>query len=249
MNIAKFITAVGVMIFLVFAITNRLNSTVDQLFISVSKSVDNKSLLSKKEVNGILKSVLGYDVRLSKMGQLDLFSLESALQQDDRINKAKIYLDKFNNLYVNVEQKAPIVRIDVTGGEDFYLDYKGDRIPVTEVFRVPIVTGNVDKYSPNYKNIKTHNLHRVLNLAQKIHDDEFLLALIEQIHIDDNNEVTLVPKVGRDRILLGQIEDMDEKIYNLKAYYEHGVKNIGIDKFDELDIRWTDQVVFRDTDT
>lgn len=248
-KIAKFFAAVFLMCFLVFSIYNKLGSALNNIDINISSNDDNKTLISKKDVRLLLKMELGYDVNIAETGQLNLFNLERILNRDDRINKADIYIDKHNNLIINIEQKQPIVRIDVTDGHDYYLDYKGERIPVTDVFRVPVVTGFIHDFKPNFSKIKDHNLNDVLEIAQRINDDEFLTALVEQIYVDKESNVTIVPKIGRDKILLGQVEDMDEKIYKLKVYYEHGIKKIGIDKFEELDLQYKGQVLVRDTDT
>lgn len=248
-KIAKFVAAIFLLFFLAFSISNKLNSAVANINISISKNDDNKTLISKKDIRYILKSELGYDINIAEVRQLDLYRLERMLSRDDRINKADMFLDKHNNLFISIEQKQPIVRIDVTGGHDYYLDYKGEKIPVTDVFRVPVVTGYVDKYIPQFLKNKQHNLNAVLNVAQRIHDDEFLTALVEQVYVDKKGEVTIVPKVGRDKILLGQVEDLDEKFYKLKVYYEQGLKKIGIDKFDELDLKFKGQILERDTDT
>ena len=49
--------------------------------------------------------------------------------------------------------------------------------------------------------------------------------------------------MGRKKIILGSQEDLVQKIDNLKAYYEHGIKNIGIDRFDLLDLRYDGHIV------
>ena len=248
-KVARFFLALFLLFFLAFSITQKLNAVVNKVNITIATNDDNKTLIDKKDVRYLLKAELGYDINIAETAQLNLFKLESMLNRDDRINKADLYLDKHNNLHISIEQKQPIVRIDVTNGHDYYLDYKGEQIPVTDVFRVPVVTGHVDNYVPQFKKMKTNNLNGVLEVAQRIHDDAFLTALVEQIYVDEKSAVTIVPKVGRDKILLGQIEDMDEKIYKLKVYYEKGIKNIGIDKFDELDLQYKGQILERDTDT
>lgn len=248
-KIARFFAAVFLICFLVFSIYNKLGSAINRIDIVISSNDDNKTLISKEDVRLLLKTELGYDINIAETGQLNLFKLERMLNRDDRINKAEIYIDKHNNFIVNVEQKQPIVRIDITNGHDYYLDYKGERIPVTDVFRVPVVTGYVHEYVNNFSKIKEHNLNGVLEVAQRINDDEFLTALVEQIYVDKESNVTIVPKIGRDKILLGQVEDLEEKIYKLKVYYEQGMKKIGIDKFEELDLQYKGQVLVRDTDT
>lgn len=235
--------------FLLFSISEKLNEPVDNILIKINKDDSDKKLISEKEVRAILKLELGYDASIAEIQQLNIYHLEKVLNKNERIDNAEIYLDKHNVLHVNVKQKLPIVRINVTDNSDYYLDYKGERVPVTDIYRVPVVTGKVHAYKEGFRENKKHNLNAILEVAKKVHDDEFLTALVEQIHVNSENEITLVPKVGRNKILLGQVEDLDEKIYKLKTYYERGIKNIGLGRFDELDLQIKGQVIGREENT
>ncbi len=241
----KLVASILLFAFLVFAAAERLDSTVADVFIKVESRDDKKKLIDEEEVRAMIKEHIGYDVGISNNAQLDLMMLEEFLERDNRIKDAEVYLDKKNRIKVFISQKEPIVRIDVSGGEDYYLDTDGGKIPVirNQIIRVPIVTGNIDAYTSNYQNEENHNLNMVLTMANKVSNDNFLNALVEQIHIEKNNEIVLIPKVGRSRILIGQIDGIDEKMYKLKTYYRQGIKHIGIDKFDELNMKIEGQVI------
>jgi len=241
--------AAGLTAFLLINISRRLNQPVDNITIVISKLEDGKELIDEKEIRDLLKFELGYALEIAALKELKIEQLEMSLIKNSRIDDADIYLDKNGILVISVSQKKPIVRIDQTNADDYYLDYKGTQIPVTETFRVPVVTGHVDGYQEAYKEKEDNNLNAVLELARKVHDDIFLSALVEQIHIDSKDELTIVPKVGRDKILIGEVEDLDEKIYKLKIYYEKGIKNIGLEKFDELDLKYKGQIIGRQKDT
>ena len=235
--------------FLLLSISEKLNKPVDNVRITIIKDQTKKRLITEKEVKALLKLELGYELSIAEVQQLNIYHLEKVLNSNERIDNAEIYLDKHNVLHVTVKQKTPIVRVDVADSNDYYLDYKGDRIPVTDIYRVPVVTGHIDKFKEGFRDDKKNNLNAILELAQKVNDDEFLLALVEQIHVNKENEITLVPKVGRNKILLGQANDLDEKIYKLKTYYERGIKNIGLGKFDELDLQIKGQIIGREENT
>lgn len=244
-NIVKAIVATALMAFLIFATKDRLNSTVDDVNIIIETGKSEKELINQEEVRELLKEHIGFDIGISSNTGLDLMDLERILEQDARVEEAEIYIDKRNRIRILIIQKEPIVRIEVTGGEDYYLDNNGSKIPIIkgQIVRVPIVTGHIDTYQPDYKNDEDHNLNMILTMANRVDRDEFLHALVEQIHIDQADEIVIVPKMGRTKILLGHIDDMDEKVYKLKTYYKKGIKNIGIDKFDELNMKYEGQIL------
>ena len=50
-------------------------------------------------------------------------------------------------------------------------------------------------------------------------DDEFMSALVEQIHVSNQGEFTLIPKLGNQKILFGKHSNVLDKIDRLKVFY------------------------------
>lgn len=242
--IAKVVMAVALVCFLAFAAVDRLNSHIHSVSIKIKTRSDKKHLVTKKDVKNLLKKGLGYDISIANVGDLNLYNLENYLESDDRISRAEIFVDKNNRMTIGILQNLPIARIEITGGEDYYLDPVGNRIPINgDVVRVPVVTGDVDKYITNYRAKKGHNLNYILSVSQKIYEDDFLSALVDQVHITADDDIILIPTMGRQQIALGPYENLDDKIYRLKTYYKKGVKNMGLDRFKELNLRYDGQIV------
>ena len=240
------LSIVGLLVFFLgYATLQRLNSQLVDVKIEITKSDSKKYLLTKKDVKQKLKGILGYDISLANIGQLDLYNLETLLDRDDRINKSDLFLDKNNRLHIVIEQRQPIVRIQVSGGDDYYLDFDGGRIPVTETFRVPVVTGHVDQYVSNYKGIKDNNLKDVWELSQRIYENDFLRVLVEQIDVNAQGDIIIAPKFPHSKIVLGDALDIDGKLNRISDYYK-GLKKAGFDlKYNEVDVQYEDQVVRR----
>lgn len=241
----KSIIALMMIFFLGFSAVKRLEGTIQDLSIEIVSRNDNKQLIETEQVREQIRQHIGYDILLSNIAQLDLVGLENFLTEDDRIEDVEVYLDKKSNIKIRIFQKDPIVRIDVLSGEDYYLDYNGERIPIVrgQIVRVPVVTGKIDPFDKDFKEDEDNNLNDILAIARKCVDDEFLKALVEQIHVDARDELILVPKVGRSKIVFGDIESMDEKIYKLKTYYREGISRMGIDRFDELNMKYEGHIV------
>lgn len=240
------LAVVGLLVaFLAYAANDRLTSQLSDVIIEIEKSQSKKYLLNEKDVRLKLKQILGYDISLANFGQIDLYELERKLTNDQRVNKSDLFIDKHNRLYVKVEQRQPIVRIQVSGDKDYYLDYNGERIPVTEAFRVPVVTGNVGAYVANYKSNESSGLNQVWQLSQRIYDNDFLRVLVEQIDVNEEGEMTIVPKFPQSKIVLGDGLDLDGKLKRIGDYYKD-LKNKGHDpNRDEVDVKYEGQIVRR----
>lgn len=247
--IIKMGVALLLLLFLWYAGAQRNNGHLERVSIKIKTRDDNRFLISKKEVKRLINDNIGYDLSIAKLRKIDLFKLEAALEADDRVNRAEIFIDKHNKLTVGIIQNLPIVRVSLNGREDYYLDADGSKIPAKGIgIRVPVVTGAVDKYDVDFKKKKDSNLNYVLNLSRLLYEDDFFSGLVDQIEISENDGIVLVPKMGRKKINLGTQESgggLDEKMSKLKTYYEKGIKNIGIDRFDELDLQYHEQIIGR----
>ncbi len=238
---------IAVVVMLGFAISSKSNSKLGNCTITVDALADKKYLITKKDVKNILDNTIGFDIMNAAVKDLNLMAIEEAILNDKRVLKAEVYLQQKNELIVDVVQRKPIVRISDMNANNYYLDEEGMRVPhiVNESVRVPVVTGYVDGYTKAYGKMKKNNLNDIFLLVNKIRKDDFLAPLIEQIHIEENKEILLIPKMGKKKIIIGNTENLDDKLYNLKTYYKQGTKKVGIDKFAVLDLRYKNQVVGR----
>ncbi len=248
--ITKVAIAVLLVIFMAYAAIDRQQSHLTSVSVNIKSRGEVKHLISKKEVLGLLRDELGYEISIASISKVILYDLEEMLESDERVSRAEIYIDKHNRMIIGIIQNLPIARIEVTGGEDYYLDHSGGRIIKTdEHVRVPVVTGYVDNYTDGFLSQSENNLNYILSVARKIHDDSFLNALVQQIHMTEEDEIVLVPTLGREKITLGPTEGLDDKIYKLKTYYKEGVKHMGVDRFTELDLSYDGQIRAVKTDS
>ena len=136
--------------------------------------------------------------------------------------------------------------------ESFYVDNFGAFMPLSPLYvsRLVVVNGhlknidlkkiqgidfeNQDKYS---------ELISIFKLVKFIKRDEFLSALIEQIYINRNREIELTPKLGRQTILFGTIENMEEKFSNLELFYKQGMQINGWSAYKIINVKYKNQVV------
>ncbi|NOR88482.1 MAG: hypothetical protein GQ527_12830, partial [Bacteroidales bacterium] len=80
-------------------------------------------------------------------------------------------------------------------------------------------------------------------LATRIHEDEFLEALIDQIYIDKNNQVQLTPKVGVKNIYFGDLTQIEEKLFKLKTFYIDGKNIVDWQKYKSVNLKYRNQIV------
>ena len=139
---------------------------------------------------------------------------------------------------VHILKKAdlnPILRVISPRG-NYYVDNLGSTMPVSRryVAHVPVVSGYVEK------ELAVTDLYK---FALFLQENDFWNNQIEQIYVHPDNEVELIPRVGNHRIVLGSFADFEEKLDNLRLFYEKAIPKVGWEKYSIISLKYKDQIV------
>jgi len=226
---------VGVAVLIWFSIKTQMMRPLDKLKLDIVNIEGSRNLISQEIAHQQIENFLGAPVNEIAFQNINTRKLEDALRSDSRIDDAEVYIDGNHVLNVNITQREPILRVKA-GQEDYYVDRKGQLIKTVKntAVRVPIATGAISTYVSDWRSKKGHSLHDLVSLANELRKDDFLRALIEQIHIDKSGSITLIPKVGKQKLIMGTTEDLKEKLQNIKGAYKEVVRTKGFEKYDSL---------------
>ena len=231
---------------LVLSVQRKMHADVTSMKVVIKPLTGKQNLINEKEVEKVFNSFLGFNVKKANIQDLSLSELEALLKSDKRIKRVEIFIDSDNKLNVWIVQKQPIVRIVDGDNYSYYLDEDGEQLEVRKghAIRVPIATGYIDLYDKKVmESDKRTKLKEVFEVAKMIQKDQFLSALVDQIDVDSKREIVLIPKLGRDKIVLGDASNLEEKVYNLKMWYTVGPPKEGWGKYAVLNLKYRGQVV------
>lgn len=238
--------AIGALTFL--SVQRKKKAAVDMLIIIVSKT-ESGQLIHEKEVKKLIVKSIGFNPDKKSIRAINSRKLEADIEIDPRVRNAEVYFDAKNRMHVKVDPKEVIVRISDVSGVQYFLDDKGNQVPVIRggAVRVPLANGYIERYAKGFDQKPGFSaLKEVFNLVRFIKDDEFLDALIEQIHVDESGEMILIPKVGKEKLIFGTSAQMRDKFENLKIFYRDGMTKIGWNRYPALNLKFTNQVVLID---
>ena len=230
-NYIKGILLLGLVVFL-YAFSSHKNNSRSVTKIAVQFSGNENVYITTEMVNKLLIQNQEQLFNLPK-DNLDLKEMEFLLESNDMIKSAQVYLTVNGEVRTNIEQKHPIARVysDTT----FYIDEDGLWMPLSPQHsaRVPLVTGVVEK----------EDLEAVYKMALKIYKDPFLKTYITEIHQNETNEISLKMRLSDFEILVGPLENLDQKIKNLKAFYQKAKKDKVLDIYKTVNLQFDNQVV------
>ncbi len=237
----------GISALLFFSVLRKSNAKVKTLVVNIEGAKENEYLISEKEVTQILTLAAGKTLNKASIKTLNLRKLEAKLNKDKRIERADLFFDSKNRLNVRIIQKKPVMRVIDEAGLEYYLDQNGKQVPVTRgsAVRVPIVTGITDSYTPKLLlTTQPSKLKDVFKIMKYVSEDEFLSALIEQAHVENDSvgDIVLIPKIGRERLIFGDAKDIEEKFEKLKIFYRDGMPKLGWNRYKILNLKYANQV-------
>jgi cell division protein FtsQ len=205
----------------------------------------NQYFIDRDEVDHILR-VQSHALIGRRLESINIHALQNRLKANPFIEFAKVYADMDGVINVEISQRQPILRIMNRFDQDFYVDQHGLKIPLSSNFtaRVLVANGYIDELFAN----RVDTLHTALAMelfktADYIRKDSLWDAQIAQIYVNKDHEIELIPRVGNNRILLGNADSLDTKFHNLLVFYKKALPQVGWDAYKEINIKYANQVI------
>ena len=83
----------------------------------------------------------------------------------------------------------------------------------------------------------------LVTLANFLDGEKKYRTLVDQIYIERDGNIMMVPKLGDHIIELGTTDDLDTKFSNLLAFYRRGMPRAGWNTYSKVSLKYRGQVV------
>lgn len=168
---------------------------------------------------------------------INLHNMEKKIAEIPFVKDAQCYKSPGGLLCVDILQRKPILRIK-TPTQDLYLDSEGSLMNTSTAFSayVPVL---LSEMTLGKKYLKTE----IYEFANYVYNDKLLNSLVEQIYIDANGNVEMVPRIGSQIVVLGSMEGYQKKMTRLRKLYEKGFSKVGWNKYKKIDLTYDNQAV------
>ena len=220
-------------------------SPANQVKIEIDRLPDGNRMINEKDVLLTIERSFGFELEGLPLGSVDVERLERVLEEDPFILNADVFIDARNGVNIRIIQREPILRIIDNNGLNYYLDRDGFKMPLSKHFsaRVLVATGNIPPHVPDFLVRDRHILKDLYLLSHDLRNNEFYNALIDQVYVSNRGELSLIPKVGKQKIHLGKYTNINDKLNRLKIFYQEGMPYEGWRKYSSIDLRYKGQVV------
>lgn len=224
----------GYLIFSAFFFNSKTDERICSNF-TVATISQNGGMLALDEIEKLIDSK-GLNPYGKSLKEINTYEIEQAVLQNKMVKKANVFITNNGDIRLEIEERKPILRIISNTNENYYIDEDGERVPLSQLFvaDLPLATGNI-----------TEGLAKtgLYTFAKFLHENDFWNNQIEQIVVLSNEELKLVPRVGSHDIILGKIDDFQNKLIKLKTFYEKGLSEVGWNRYSVINLKYDKQVV------
>ena len=198
--------------------------------------IDEKEILQIIHEQGIKEGL--------PIGAVNLNTLEKYLETIRWVKHVELFLDNTQALQVKIEQRIPIARIFTASGNSFYIDKEGLQLPLKQltVLRLPVFT-NFPSDQQKLSKPDSLLLNDILHFTKAVQSDSFFMAQTAQVNIAVNGDFELVPTVGDHMVLIGSVENIEDKLNRLYTFYKKVWVQSGLNAYQVIDCRFDNQIV------
>ena len=166
---------------------------------------------------------------------VDLTQLESVLTASPYIDEALCYKTANGRLTLQVTPRIPVFHVLNNAGEDFYIDHRGGTMPRGHhKIDLIVMTGDVNKATAG-------PLYAPMGIA--LGKDSFWNKQIQEIHVNQDGELEITPRIGNHTILLGDTSCLTDKLHRMRIFYTEGLDKAGWNRYKTINLKFNNQVI------
>lgn len=251
------LTALALVALLGFARYTHYNKPIKGLDLSIEGQKVG-GFLNHTTMSQDIKDLLAIDLR-SPLKTVHITALQTDLLKNPYITKAEASTTIEGIVKVKLYERKPLVRIFTKTDQSMYIDAQGNIFPTHPDYtpHLLVANGYIETIRNNSSRIANvgdpaftnSHLQSIVQIATEIKNNTFLNALIDQIYIDSLNEIELTPMIGDATIVLGDGENLSEKLDNIAIFYKAKATSAELSAYTTISAKYSNQIVCIKRDT
>ena len=168
--------------------------------------------------------------------EINTLAIRDAILTNRLVESVEVFTTSRGAIVANITQREPILRVISNTYGSFYVDSHREIMPVSPSFtvHVPLATGMIDKeFATSY----------LFNFALFLNRNPNWNAWFEQIVVERNRRVVLIPRIGDFRIVMGTLDNYATKLDNFELFIEQGLNVLGWNRYSEINLSFENQIV------
>lgn len=233
----KALLLVAVVGYLVFALV-KVSRTPGEIICSGVEYTFSDTVGVRLVDEASLEKLLGQS-KISPKGEsldeIDVRQIEQSLMKSPYVDTVTCYHTAAGKLCIRVTPRCPIMHVFADDGDEFYVSNTGVVMPAGGLsVDLPVITGHVTRKFAS---------SRLMPLAKILCSDEYWSREAQQVNIDKQGNVEIIPRVNEQKVLLGEARNFNQKLQHVRLFYEKAMPKVGWNKYSVIDASFDNQII------
>ncbi len=242
----KILKLTGVLGLIIFIIGTLAFTSIETRNVQCSEIevVFNKRDLISVDKDKLIRMAKTADSKIlsRKLEDINSEKIEAEIEKHPAIKRADVYKLVVKGeegykgvLVIKVKNRQPVLRI-FNADHSYFMDKEGKRFPASGAYskRIMVTTGAVSE---------EFAAEKLLPFVGYIEESDFWKAQIEQIHVEGNGNVIMSMLVGGQVVEMGDLDNYEIKLRNLKEFYKQVLAEDNWDRYSKISVKYNNQVV------
>lgn len=192
----------------------------------------------------VVDTVLRREPNLSQLSvkSVDRKRVAAAASRVPFLTQVSASVSVGGKVVVRAKQRRPIARI-YYGTRELYIDRDGALFPPSPLGFCNVLVAGGEFTEPLRLDSLNAQTTAIWKLASFLDDEDDYSALIDQIFVERDGNMMMVPKVGDHIIELGAVDNLETKFSNLLTFYRKGMPRAGWNTYSKISLKFKGQVV------
>ncbi|MDW7691255.1 hypothetical protein R9C00_19115 [Flammeovirgaceae bacterium SG7u.111] len=226
------------------------------IVVDFSKAKDENIVINIDEKNGYYFVTKDDVVRLideikfehptaSRLNRIELKSIEEKLKSIDFVLDAQVSRDLKGNLIINIEQDQPIARLIGNNGDGGYISRDRDLLNLSDGYaaRVMLISGSGADSLLKSEFLHSEQGKELCEFVEYINSEPFWRAMVTQLDLDSDMDITIYPQIGKQRFEFGKSEGYLKKLKKMQTFYDEIVPKKGWGEYKVVKLQYEGQIV------
>jgi len=233
LKIIKVIFGVALLIGLIsFTVIKNASRTVKKIDVAFVQPVDNY-FINDESIREIINKD-GKDILKQSLREVNVKEIEQKVSESPFVNSVQVSKDINGHLRLDIKANSAVARIKTLKNE-FYLTTKGGKMPLSKLNSADVILVSGD--------VKPNEYEDLSKFVQALKADDLLKNHIIAIQKVGQRSFNLIVNTGNYYIELGTLNNFEQKLHNLKLFYNQYIDFIGTEDYEKLSLKFVNQVV------
>jgi len=233
LKIIKVIFGIVLLIGLIsFTTIHNASRTVKKLDVTFVQPVDNY-FINEESIHEMINRD-DKDILKQRLSEVDVKKIESKVSKSPFIDSVQVNKEINGHLRLDIKANKAVARIK-TPKNEFYLTEKGGKMPLSKLSSANVILV--------YGDVKPNEYEDLSQFVQLLKTDELLSNHIIAIQKVGQRSYNLIVNAGNYYIELGTLNNFEQKLHNLKLFYDQYIDYIGTGDYEKLSLKFVNQVV------